>query len=134
MSDTGKIPQKFVISHADSSTYTPHHFRPRLEMRDMGVAEATEGNVSIYLSRATGPFVAAEEPPEHYHLPKFQYFFVMKGWQRMRFDGHGEELLRPGTGWLQASGLKHKVLDQSPDFEVLVINMPHKFETVETEG
>jgi mannose-6-phosphate isomerase-like protein (cupin superfamily) len=133
MDATDAIPQKFVISHANSSKYSKHHFRPRLEMRDLGVAEATNGQISIYLSRATGPFVASEEPGTHYHNVRFQYFFVLKGWQRMYFKGHGEELLKPGTGWLQERGLVHRVLEQSPDFEVLVINMPHKFDTVDVD-
>lgn len=124
------IPQRFVVSHAKASDFGAHTFRPHLEMRDLGVAEATDGNVSIYVTRVTKGFDSNEEPGSHFHKPTFQYFYVLKGWQRMYFEGHGEELLEEGSGWLQATGLKHQVLDHSDDFEVLVINMPEKFETV----
>jgi quercetin dioxygenase-like cupin family protein len=100
-------------------------------MRDLGVARATEGNISIYVTRVTKPFDPSEEPGVHYHTPTFQYFYVLKGWQKMYFEGHGEELLETGSGWLQATGLKHRVLDHSDDLEILVINMPEKFKTVE---
>lgn len=125
------IPQRLIISHAANSDYKAHHFRPHLQMRDLGVAEATENQVSIYLTRATKAFDPENEPGTHYHTPIFQYFYVLRGWQKMYFEGHGEELLQQGSGWLQATGLKHRVLDHSADFEILVINMPHRFETVE---
>ena len=125
------IPQKFVVSHDSADAYHRHHFRPHLEMRDLGVAEATEGAVSIYLTRVTEAYSPEREPGMHYHLPAFQYFYVLKGWQKMAFEGQGEITMRPGTGWLQARGIRHQVLDHSADFEVLVINLPHKFETVE---
>jgi hypothetical protein len=125
------IPQKFVVSHAGADSYQRHHFRPHLEMRDLGVADATQGAISIYLTRVTEGFSAEREPGMHHHLPDFQYFYVLKGWQKMVFEGEGEIVMRPGTGWLQARGIRHQVLDHSDDFEVLVIALPHKFETVE---
>ncbi len=125
-----KIPQRLVISHAAESEYAAHRFRPHLQMRDLGVAEATGGAVNIYLTRVSAPFNPAEEPGEHYHLPDFQYFYVLKGWQVMRFEGQGEVTFREGSGWLQARGIRHQVLGHSDDFEVLAVSLPVAFETV----
>jgi len=122
---------RFAVSHADESNYAQHHFRPDLEMRDLGVASATDGMVSIHISRHR----PTEEIPEedygwHYHHNvEFQYFYVLKGWQRMAIEGHGEILMRPGSGWLQPPETKHEVLGHSEDLEVLCINMPQKFDT-----
>jgi mannose-6-phosphate isomerase-like protein (cupin superfamily) len=125
--------QRFVVSHADESKFGPHHFRPDLEMRDLGVAAATDGMASIHISRhrpAGDAAVKEEDYGWHYHNVQFQYFYVLKGWQRMNIEGQGETLMREGSGWLQPSGSKHEVLANSEDLEVLCINMPQKFETV----
>ena len=126
-----KFPQKLVISHAATSPYGPHAFRDHMETRDLGVAEATNGAIAVYLTRARGPFDPAAEAGAHYHLPDFQYFYVLTGWQRMHFEGHGEVMFTVGSGWLQERGIRHTVLDRSPDLEVLAIALPSQFETVE---
>jgi len=125
------IPQKFVVSHADESEFVTHHYRNYLQMRDLGVAGATEGQVAIHIAKVIKPFRPGDDVGAHYHKAAFQYFFVLKGWQRMAFEGQKEEIvMRAGSGWVQPTGIKHEVLDYSEDFEVLCINMPQKFETV----
>ena len=126
-----KIKNRFVVSHAADSAFTRHDFRPHLQMRDLGVRAATDGAVNIYVTRVTESYNKDHEPGMHYHLPDFQYFYVLKGWQKMYFEGHGEMVMKVGSGWLQERELKHVVLDHSADFEILVINMPASFETVQ---
>lgn len=126
-----KIPQKFVVSHLEPGAFKTHHFRPHLLMRDLGVADVTDGAVSIYVTKVTQAYSSEVEPGMHYHMPAFQYFYVLRGWQKMYFEGQGEITMWTGSGWLQERGIKHQVLDHSSDFEILVINLPHKFDTVE---
>ena len=62
-------------------------------------------------------------------LADFQYFYVLKGWQRMLVEGHGEVTVRAHDGWLQPPAIEHQVLDYSDDLEVLCFSMPAEFDT-----
>ena len=67
----------------------------------------------------------------HTHAVELQLVYVLKGWIRNEFEGHGEQLMREGTCWLQPPNIKHTVLDYSDDCEMLEIIVPAKFDTVE---
>jgi quercetin dioxygenase-like cupin family protein len=45
--------------------------------------------------------------------------YVLKGWTRNEFEGHGEHLMREGSCWIQPAGIKHSVIENSDDLEVL---------------
>jgi quercetin dioxygenase-like cupin family protein len=67
----------------------------------------------------------------HTHAVELQLIYVLKGWIKNEFDGHGQQLMREGTCWLQPPNIKHTVLDYSDDCEMLEIIVPAKFDTVE---
>jgi quercetin dioxygenase-like cupin family protein len=59
--------------------------------------------------------------------------YVLKGWTRAEFDGHGEHLMKAGSCWIQPAGIKHTVLEYSDDLEVLEIILPARYDTVEVD-
>ena len=67
----------------------------------------------------------------HIHAVQFQMVYVLKGWIRNEMDGHGEQLMKAGSSWIQPPGIKHTVLDYSDDCEMLEIVLPADFETTE---
>lgn len=121
---------RVVVSSLIGSEFKTHTHRPNLAMRDLGIGAATNGAVGIHIVRAIKPFDKADDIGEHHHIAEFQYFFVLKGWQRMNIADVGEVTVHAGEGWLQSGEVEHEVLDYADDLEVLCINMPQKFETI----
>jgi quercetin dioxygenase-like cupin family protein len=97
--------------------------------RDLGMAEATRGRVRAHVIRAQGQPVRGDE---HYHVLDFQMVYVLEGWARVDFDGIGEVRVEKGSAFYQNPGIRHRVLEYSPDYTVLEITMPADFETVST--
>src|SRR5258708_4671418 len=91
-------PRVVVGDHA--AVFTTHNNRPNLAMRDLGIADATGGQIAIYIVRANRPFDPKEDIGMHHHTAEFQYFFVLKGWQKMTFDDVGEVTIAAGNGWM----------------------------------
>ena len=121
---------RVVVSSLLNNGFVSHTHRPNLAMRDLGIGEATNGQIGIHIVKATKPYDRADDIGAHHHIANFQYFFVLKGWQRMMIDDVGEVVVHAGDGWLQSGEVDHEVLDYSDDLEVLCINMPQKFQTV----
>ena len=65
----------------------------------------------------------------HLHKTELQLVYVLKGWMKNEFEGHGEQMMSVGSCWLQPTGIEHTVLDYSPDCEVLEVIVPADFET-----
>ncbi len=57
--------------------------------------------------------------------------YVLKGWCKFEFEGHGEQIFEAGDAWVQPPEIEHALLDFSEDFQVLEIVMPANFETVD---
>jgi hypothetical protein len=121
----------FVISHATGDQdYKPGH-RPTSLYRDLGVKAATNGMVLAHVVRAAGPFPTEGVAGPHRHLVQFQFCYMLKGWQTMRFAGEeGIITAREGSAWIQPPGMVHDVVGYSEDREILEIMLPAEFETV----
>ena len=66
-------------------------------------------------------------PQAPWHQAELQLIYVLKGWMKNEFEGHGEQMMSAGSCWLQPPGIKHTVLDYSADCEVLEIIVPADF-------
>lgn len=127
-----KTDQKFNVSHMNEADFKANGLRPYAEYRDLGIAAATNGMVQAHVIRPVAGYKAeGEVSTKHYHGVQFQMVYCLNGWIKSEFEGHGVHVMRPGTCWLQPPGIVHKVLAQSDDLELLEINMPAEFETVE---
>jgi hypothetical protein len=118
---------QFVINHLTGDGDFKAGFRPNSLYRDLGVAAATHGLAIAHVVRNARPFPSEGVEPSHRHDVQFQFCYVLKGWQKMRFDGVGEVIAREGTAWLQPSGVVHEVLDYSDDREILEVVLPAKY-------
>jgi quercetin dioxygenase-like cupin family protein len=91
---------------------------------------ATGGLCQAHVIRLLPPCTEEVRKP-HMHEAELQLVYVLKGWMKNEFEGHGEKMMSAGSCWLQPSGIKHRVLDYSPDCEVLEIIVPANFKTAD---
>ncbi len=100
--------------------------------RDLGLQNATDGGVHAHIIRMVEP--SSETTRErHAHLLDCQFFYVLKGWMKLEFDGHGEVTVHEGDCVFMPAGIKHTVLDYSVGLENLEVVMPAQFETVRVD-
>ena len=139
MSKTAQYPGPLALAQAKSRLLlTPledsrfHRDGPRanVEYRDLGMAEATEGRISAKHIRAIQPF--GDETGWHWHDMTAHFVYVLKGWVEFRFDGVTESVrVVAGACLSQPAGVAHNVIGQSDDLELIEINMPAAYVTVE---
>jgi quercetin dioxygenase-like cupin family protein len=82
--------------------------------RDLGIAAATGGKVIAQL-------VIAHNAPEkgtgwHLHDADFHSVIMLRGWARFMYEDQ-ETLVSAGDGVHQRPGVRHYLLDYSPDME-----------------
>jgi len=118
---------KLHITHA-RDTHFDEGLRPYFAYRDLGMVEATHGKVRAHVIRPTGPCQGAGDL--HYHTLDFQMVYVLKGWARVYFEGHGEVRMEAGSCMYQEPGIHHRVVEYSEDYTVIEITVPADFETV----
>lgn len=121
--------QRLHISHLREEDFKVQGLRSYALARDLGFAEATGGMVEAHVNRRARPFNAEEVAHRHFHDIQFQMVYVLKGWGKMEFEGHGEVTMREGSCWIQPPGVKHTVLGFSDDYEILEIIIPAKYDT-----
>ncbi len=124
--------QKFTVSHFREEDFDAG-LRAYSAYRDLGLAPATGGMVQAHVIRMTKPFDEGEVAIPHYHDVEFQMVYVLKGWFRSEFEGHGVHTFHAGSCWIQPPRIKHTVRGYSDDCELLEIVLPAEFETVTVE-
>ena len=121
-------PQRFNVSHLNEADFKADGLRPYAQYRDLGVAAATGGLCQAHVIRLIPP-CTDDVRTRHVHEVDLQLVYVLKGWMKNEFDGHGEQMMSAGSCWLQPTGIRHTVLDYSADCEVLEIIVPADFKT-----
>jgi uncharacterized RmlC-like cupin family protein len=124
-------PQVFTVSHLKEADFKADGLRAYAHYRDLGIAAATGGLCQAHVIRLISP-CTQEVRKRHQHQADLQLVYVLKGWMKNEFEGHGEQMMSVGSCWLQPSGIRHTVLDYSADCEVLEIIVPADFKTEET--
>lgn len=105
--------------------------RDFFEYRDLGIAEATGGQVIAHLVRA-------KQAPEkgtgwHRHEAQFHIVYMLKGWARFMY-GEQETRVEAGDVVHQRPGIVHFLFDYSPDMEYLEVVGPADFGTTDVDG
>lgn len=126
---SGKPMQQFTVSHLDTSEFSGGGLRPYSVYRDLGIAAATNGLATAHVIRMVAPFTE-ELGKRHHHNVEFQLVYVLKGWFKNEFEGHGVHVMREGSCWIQPPGIRHTVHGWSDDCELLEIIIPAEHETV----
>ncbi len=122
--------QTFTVSHLNEADFKADGLRPYAQYRDLGIAAATGALCQAHVIRFIPP-CTDDVRKRHLHQADLQLVYVLKGWMKNEFEGHGEQMMSAGSCWLQPSGIKHTVLDYSADCEVLEIIVPADFKTEE---
>jgi mannose-6-phosphate isomerase-like protein (cupin superfamily) len=125
--------QKFSASYAKDAVYKPG-LREFLEYRDLGIADATHGQVRAHVIRVKPEHKGGDHDLHttglHQHLCDFQMFYVLKGWIKFVYEGQqGEQTFRAGDCVLQPAGIVHNELACSDDVELIEIYSPAVHET-----
>lgn len=123
-------PQNFTVSHLKESDFKADGLRSYALYRDLGIATATGGLCQAHVLRLLSP-CTDEVRQRHTHEVDLQLIYVLKGWIKNEFEGHGEQTMTVGSSWLQPPGIRHTVLDYSDDCEMLEIILPADFQTTE---
>lgn len=130
MTDVALEPnQTFTVSHLDDADFRTGGLRNYSAYRDLGVAAATHGLATAHVIRMIAPFTR-ELSQRHHHNVTFQLVYVLKGWFKSEFEGHGVHVMKEGSCWIQPPGIRHTVLGWSDDCEVLEVILPAEHETV----
>ena len=106
--------------------------REFFQYRDLGVAEASGGNMraqvmtaSQGLSRPTG---------WHYHECDGQFIYIMKGWVDLEFEDGQSIRLQAGESLYIPGGLRHNEIATSDTLEILEVSVPADMGTVACEA
>jgi uncharacterized RmlC-like cupin family protein len=122
--------QTFNVSHLNEADFQADGLRTYAHYRDLGIAAATNGLCQAHVIRLIPP-CTDEVRKRHIHAAELQLIYVLKGWIKNEFEGHGQQMMSAGTCWLQPPGIQHTVLDYSADCEILEIIVPADFKTKE---
>ena len=128
MSETKQL---FSANLAQDAVYKTG-LRSFMEYRDLGIEHATHGQFRAHVIRIKKGADAHELHTTglHQHNCDFQMFYVLNGWIKFVYEGHGEHTFQKGDCILQPPGIVHNELECSDDIEVLEIYSPAVHETV----
>jgi hypothetical protein len=124
------VVSKFSHVKPGDTEFTGAGLRDFFLYRDLGIADATGGQVICHLVKAN-----PEMPPEdgtgwHRHDCDFQIVIMTKGWARFMYEDK-PTLVQAGDVVHQRPGIVHYLYDYSPDMEYLEIVSPADFKTVD---
>ena len=121
---------KLVLTPLESGRFHRDGPRANVEYRDLGLMEASGGRIGAKHIRAIKPF--DKETGWHWHDMTGHFVYVLRGWVRFRFDGITDEVtVNAGSCLSQPAGVAHNVVGQSDDLELIEINLPAEYATVE---
>lgn len=120
---------KFAVSHLRDAAFKADGLRAFFAYRDLGIREATDGQVVAHVIRAV-PGAPFEGRP-HLHQTRFQFVYVLKGWIEFEYEGQGIVRLEAGSSVHQPPRIRHREVAHSDDVELLEIVMPANFATEE---
>ena len=122
---------KFSHVKPGDTSYRTDGLRDFFRYRDLGIADATDGQVIVQLVQANAAPQAGTG--WHYHEAAFHVVVMLKGWARFMYEDQ-ETLVEAGDVVHQRPGIRHYLFDYSPDMEFLEIVGPATFTTLATEG
>jgi len=119
--------QKFSHSEADNAEWETRGLRSYFEYRDLGINDATNGDVVAHIIRAKEGHKATGQ--WHVHDCTFQMYHVLKGWIKFEYEGQGIKVAKAGDCVLQPAGIRHREMEHSADLELIEIVSPANFES-----
>ena len=117
---------KFTVTHARGATFE-RGLRSFFEYRDLGIKQATAGQIDAHVIRAAAGTDFSSQP--HLHKTQFQIVYVLKGWIDFEYEGQGIVRLEAGSCVYQPPEIRHREVGHSDDVEMLEVVMPADFKT-----
>jgi quercetin dioxygenase-like cupin family protein len=111
--------QRFVRHHAADATYEPWRI-DGWECRETGVSDATRHLAGVRVARPAGPTSDASTLLG----TEFAMLVVLAGSVSFVADGRPAVLLTDGSSVAIPSGMQYRLIDPSPDCELLDVTMP----------
>ena len=104
-----------------------------IETRDLGLAAATGGRIGARHIRAVAAF--GQPTGWHWHDMTAHINIVIRGWIRFRYAGVDHDVtVHAGECLSQPAGVPHNVIGRSDDLELVEINMPADYATIDLGG
>ncbi|HEX9584623.1 MAG TPA: cupin domain-containing protein [Gammaproteobacteria bacterium] len=123
------MPKTYDFSHSEeeNAEFESRGLRTYFEYRDLGIEKATGGDYVAHVIRAREGHSATGQ--WHRHDCRFQMVYVLRGWARFEYEGHGVRMVRPGDCVLQPPNIRHREIEHSEDLELIEIVSPADFAT-----
>ncbi len=119
---------KLTINTLEDAEYTSFGPREVYKSRDLGVAEATGGELEARILSAAEP--CPGNLGLHLHEVSFQMVYILKGWAKFYMEGAGEVTVKAGTAVNIPPRIPHDMLDHSDDIEFIEVISPAQGDTV----
>ena len=113
--------------------------RDFFEYRDLGIKDATSGQVKAHIIRVRNGGDASDlhTTGMHAHELDFQMIYILKGWIKIVYEvpnsdgdvSREEHTFGPGDCCLQPPAIAHNELECSNDLELREITSPAQYET-----
>ena len=130
---TGKTrPYRFVVNRAAGTQYETDGLREEFVYRDLGVADATGGDIHAHIIRAK--HLHGGHNGLHRHVVEFQFALVLEGWVSFYYEEYGEVVYQKGDAVTIPGNTIHELRDYSEDLELLEITLPAVYDTVRKDG
>jgi len=122
----------FTVSRAEGADYETDGLREEFTYRDLGVADATGGDIHAHITKAK--HLNGGHNGLHRHVVDFQFAMVLEGWVSFFYKDHGEITYRKGDTVTVPGNTMHELREYSEDLELLEITVPAVYETVKEDG
>jgi quercetin dioxygenase-like cupin family protein len=123
---------RFTVSRAEGAEYETDGLREEFVYRDLGVADATGGDIHAHIIRAK--HLHGGHNGLHRHVVDFQFALVLKGWVSFYYEDHGEIVYRQGDAVTIPGNTLHELREYSEDLELLEVTLPAIYDTVRKDG
>jgi quercetin dioxygenase-like cupin family protein len=118
---------KLALARADTPNYVAGR-RAFFKYRDLGVTDATDGQMRAQVTSATQGM--GEPTGWHYHVCEQQFVYMLKGWVDLEFEDGQKIRLMPGDSIMIPGGMRHNETGTADELEILEVSVPAKMNTV----
>ncbi len=122
----------FTVSREEGAEYETDGLREEFVYRDLGVADASHGDIHAHVIKAK--HLNGGHNGLHRHVVDFQFAMVLEGWVSFFYKDKGEITYRKGDAVTVPGNTMHELREYSEDLELLEITMPAVYETVKEDG
>jgi quercetin dioxygenase-like cupin family protein len=122
----------FTVSRAEGAEFETDGLREEFRYRDLGVADATHGEVHAHIIKAK--HLNGGHNGLHRHVVDFQFAMVLEGWVSFFYADHGEIVYKKGDAVTVPGDTMHELREYSDDLELLEITIPAIYDTVKQDG